>query len=213
MQDDSDVIVISCLWCSNVSFISAHLHDYVRAITSGESGSGQYEQWVSDATQDLCNCSDCVDEYHRALEKVFQDDSRFTNELKKLIYTSNVARLEKCLGDVLAKCRQSSEALSEEEEEDMMMFWSTQRSSALQREFECPMLEILKYPRLLLNRQVNELFVLALDEMETIDQQLEVHGKYPGVYLLLVHPNQKVQIINYNIPMYLKVTIFAGVNV
>lgn len=184
--------MISCLWCSNASFVSTHLHDYIQAIASGESGSGQHKQWVSDATQDLCICSDCVDEYHRALEKAFHDDPRFTTELKKLVYTSNVARLVKCLGGVLAKCRQSSEELSEEEEEDMIMFLSTQRSSALQREFECPMLEILKYPRLLLNRQVNELFVLALDEMETIGQQLEVHSKHPGVYLLLVHPNQKV---------------------
>ena len=192
MQDDTDVIVISCLWCSNVSFVSERLHDYVQARTSGESGSGRCEQWVSDATQDLCSCSDCVDEYHRALEKAFQDDPRFTIKLKKLVYASDVARLEKYLGDVLAKCKLNSEELSEEEEEDMVMFWSTQRSSALQREFECPMLEILKYPRFLLNRRVNELFVSALDEMETIDRQLEVHGKYPGVYLLLVHPNQKV---------------------
>ena len=188
------MIVISCLWCSNVSFVSDHLYDYLQATASRGSGSGHSEQWVSDATQDLCSCSDCVDEYHRAVERAFQDDPRFTNEFKKLVYTSNVARLEKCLGSVLAKCRQSSEGLPEEEEEDMMMFWSTQRSTALQREFECPMLEILKYPRLLLNRQVNELFVCALDEMETIHQQLEVHGKYPGVYLLLVHPNQKVKI-------------------
>jgi hypothetical protein len=193
LQDDSNVIVISCLWCSDVSFPSDRLYDYVQATTSGEAESGQYEQWVSDATQDLCSCSDCVDEYHRALEKAFRDDPRFTIELKKLVYASNVARLEKCLGHVLAKCKLKSEELSEEEEEeDMMMFWSTQRSSALQREFECPMLEILKYPRLLLNRRVNELFVSALDEMETIDRQLEVHGKYPGVYLLLVHPNHKV---------------------
>ena len=195
LQGDNDVIVISCLWCSDVSFISNHLYDYVQATASGVSD--QHEQWVSDATQDLCNCSDCVDEYHRALEKAFQDDPRFTNELKELVYSGNVTRLEKCLSNILSKCKQSNEELSEEDEEDMMMFWSTQRSSALQREFECPMLEILKYPRLLLNRRVNELFVSALDEMETIDQHLEVHGKYPGVYLLLVHPSQKVHIITY----------------
>lgn len=180
-----------------MSFISTHLYDYVQAVAQGLSRCGQDEQWVDDATRDLCNCSDCVDEYHRAMEKAFQDNPRFTNDLKKLVYSSNVARLEKCLSEILSKCKQSDEDLSEEDEEDMMMFWSTQRSSALQREFECPMLEMLKHPRLLLNRRMNELFVSALDEMETIDQQLEVHGKYPGVYLLLVHPSQKVHIITY----------------
>ena len=160
------------------------------------SESAQCEQWISDATHDLCNCSDCVDEYHRAVERAFQDDPRFAIDLKEQVYTSDVARLEKCLSSILTQCREhghSGEELSEEDKEDMMMFWSTQRSTALQREFECPMMEILKYPRLLLNRRVNELFVSALDEMEAIDQQLEVHGKYPGVYLLLVHPSQKVR--------------------
>ena len=133
-----------------------------------------------------------MDEYHRALDKAFLDDPRFTNDVKKLAYCSSVARLERCLSDILARCKHSSEDLSQEDEEDMIMFWSTQRSSALQQEFEHPLLEILKHPRILMDRRVNELFVSALDEMEGIDKPMEVRWKYPGVYLLLVHPNHKV---------------------
>ena len=157
-------------------------------------GGGTHDRWVSDATQDLCHCSDCVDEYHRALEKAFREDSRFTKEIKKMAYNKDVARLENCLSSILSKCHESSEDFCEEEEEDIMNFWSTQRSTTLLREFECPILEILKYPRLLLNRRVNDLFVLALNEMEAIDQQIEVLSKYPGVYLLLVHQDSMVSL-------------------
>ena len=108
------------------------------------------------------------------------------------MYDNNVARLEKCLSGVLEKCHESGEDSEELSEEDIMTFWSTQRSVGIQRDFECPMTEILKYPRLLLDRKVNELFVMALNEMEAIEQQLDVPNKYPGVYLLLVHQNPKV---------------------
>ena len=155
------------------------------------------KQWVADATHDLCHCSDCVDEYHHALEKAFVEDTRFTDDLKKTVYTNDLARLEKCLNGILSKCHDSGENSEDLSEEDMFTFWSTQRSTAIQQEFECPLLELLKYPRLLMNHRLNELFVLALTEMEAIGQQLEVLQKYPGVYLLLVHQNQKVIVNNY----------------
>ena len=183
--------MISCLWCSNISFISNHLYDYVNSTARGLDDN---EQWIIDATRDLCHCLDCVDEYHHALEKAFKDDSRFTDDLKKTVYTNDLARLERCLSGILSKCHESDDNSDDLSEEDMLTFLSTQGSMAIQRELECPMLEILKYPRLLLNRRINELFVLALTEVEAIYQQLEVLRKYPGVYLLLVHHSQKVTI-------------------
>lgn len=160
------------------------------------SGNGHSEQWVIDATQDLCHCCDCVDEYHHALEKAFKDDPRFTNDLRKTVYTNDLSRLEKCLSSICSKYHESSQDCEDLSDEDEMTFWSTQRSVAIQHEFECPLLEILKYPRLLLNRKINELFVSALlNEMEVVHQRLEVLTKYPGVYLLLVHQDSKVAII------------------
>ena len=126
------------------------------------------------------------------MKKAFVEDKRFTDDLKKTVYTNNLARLEKSLKGILSKCHDSGENSEDLSEEDMFTFWSTQRSTAIQREFECPLLELLKYPRLLMNHRLNELFVLALTEMEGIGKQLEVLQKYPGVYLLLVHQNQKV---------------------
>lgn len=150
------------------------------------------EQWVADATHDLCHCSECVDEYHHALEKAFVEDTRFTDVLKKTVYTNDLVRLEEHLSGVLTKCHDDGENSDDLSEEDMFTFWSTQRSTAIQREFECPLLELLKYPRLLMNHRLNELFVLALTEIEAVGQQLEILQKHPGVYLLLVHQNQKV---------------------
>ena len=187
MQDDEDTIVISCLWCSNVCFTSNHLYDYITIDDVGVN-----DQWVIDATQDLCHCSDCVDTYHHALEKAFKEDVRFTNDLRKTVYTNDLARLEKYLNSILSKCRNHTQDSEDLSEEDMMNFSLTQRSRALQQELECPLLEILKHPHLLLNRSMNELFVSALNEMEAVHQQLEVLNKYPGIYLLLVHQNLKV---------------------
>ena len=163
-------------------------------MTATDSGGTKNEQWYIDATYDLCHCSDCVDAYYHALEQAFSEDPSF-NGLEERVYKSNVARLENCLESVLSKCHESGEYSDELSEEDMMTFWSTQQSIGIQREFECPLIEILKYPRLLLDRQVNNLFVKALNELETIEQQLEVTSKHPGLYLLLVHQNPKVLLL------------------
>lgn len=56
------------------------------------------------------------------------------------------------------------------------------------------MQEILKYSYLLLYKKLAELFVKALFALETCAYAcpLDVNEKLPGVYLLLLHPDQQV---------------------
>lgn len=56
-----------------------------------------------------------------------------------------------------------------------------------------PLLEILKYPYLLLHERVNELCVEALCRMEQANCSFQVFDKHPGIYLFLVHPNEMVR--------------------
>uniref|UniRef100_A0A2K6MCQ3 Probable helicase senataxin n=2 Tax=Rhinopithecus bieti TaxID=61621 RepID=A0A2K6MCQ3_RHIBE len=56
-----------------------------------------------------------------------------------------------------------------------------------------PLLEILKYPYLLLHERVNELCVEALCRMEQANCSFQVFDKHPGIYLFLVHPNDMVR--------------------
>ena len=55
--------------------------------------------------------------------------------------------------------------------------------------------EILKYPYLLLHRRLGVLFVKALLALEKCRRSLEVEEKLPGVYLLLLHPDQQVSML------------------
>uniref|UniRef100_A0ACB8F085 Uncharacterized protein n=1 Tax=Sphaerodactylus townsendi TaxID=933632 RepID=A0ACB8F085_9SAUR len=66
-------------------------------------------------------------------------------------------------------------------------------SSDLERDLSIPLLEILKYPYLLLNERLSDLCVEALFEVEKINYSYEVTGKHPGIYLLVVHPNEHIR--------------------
>ena len=58
------------------------------------------------------------------------------------------------------------------------------------------MLEILKYPYLLLYKKLADLFVKALLALKNCGRSLEIYveEKLSGVYLLLLHPNQQVSV-------------------
>jgi len=58
---------------------------------------------------------------------------------------------------------------------------------------EIPLLELLSYPRLLLDRELCELFVCTIKQFPCIGSLFETNRrKLPGVYLLLVHPDKAV---------------------
>lgn len=188
MQDD-DIIIISCLWCSDPLFIENHFVEFITLYDNSA-----HPSWFGDALHDLCSCFDCVQEYHKAIERGVGSDLCPHRKLCELAYKNDVSRLESYLRDQLEKIRtqrSQSAMLGESDDEDhMSSLWP--QLLTLQKDLKCPLQEILKYPRLLLQPSMAEVFVEALLELEEIEQPLEVTCKYPGVYLLLVHPHVQV---------------------
>ncbi|NXQ36192.1 SETX helicase, partial [Alaudala cheleensis] len=136
------------------------------------------------SNEDLCYCLECVVEYHKAREEC----PRLHEDLWELETSRLVAHMER--------------SMSEETGEDDDLFLidehgETRLSGYVGPNFEnnlrVPLLEILKYPYLLLHKKVSELCVEVLCKMELSHDSFQVFEKYPGIYLFLVHPNEVIR--------------------
>ena len=142
-----------------------------------------------------------MEEYHRLVESAFECDPRFCGssklKMKKIVYESDVSRLEDYLDEALEGVGGGGKetgfiGAEEEEEEDISSFLQSQSAAELQKCLECPLHELLKYPRLLLKESLSTMLVDVFKALQNVDQFLEVNEKHPGVYLLLVHPEYEV---------------------
>ncbi|NXV12191.1 SETX helicase, partial [Cepphus grylle] len=167
----------TCRWCTpSGSDTTEFLKSYASKRLSQED--------LEASNDDLCYCLECVVEYHKAREKL-----PWLHEVLWELETSRlVAHIEK--------------SMSEEAGEDDELFivdenGETQLSGYVGPEFEnnlrVPLLEILKYPYLLLHEKVSELCVEVLCRMEQSHSSFQVFEKYPGIYLFLVHPNEVIR--------------------
>ncbi|NXK27718.1 SETX helicase, partial [Arenaria interpres] len=167
----------TCRWCTpSGSDTTEFLKNYASKQLSQEDLEG--------SNDDLCYCLECVVEYHKAREKL-----PWLHEVLWGLETSRlVAHIEK--------------SISEEAGEDDELFivdenGDTQLSGYVGPDFEnnlrVPLLEILKYPYLLLHEKVSELCVEVLCRMEQSHSSFQVFEKYPGIYLFLVHPNEVIR--------------------
>ncbi|NXT23926.1 SETX helicase, partial [Syrrhaptes paradoxus] len=167
----------TCRWCTpSGSDTTEFLKSYASKRLSPEDLEG--------ANDDLCYCLECVVEYHKAREEL----PRWHEVLWELETSRLVAHIEK--------------SMQEEAGEDDELFivdenGETQLSGYVGPDFEnnlrVPLLEILKYPYLLLHERVSELCVEVLCRMEQSHSSFQVFEKYPGIYLFLVHPNEVIR--------------------
>ncbi|KFQ81954.1 putative helicase senataxin, partial [Phaethon lepturus] len=167
----------TCRWCTpSGSDTTEFLKSYASKRLSPEDLEG--------SNDDLCYCLECVVEYHKAREKL----PRLHEVLWELEISRLVAHIEK--------------SMREESGEDNELFivdenGETQLSGYVGPDFEnnlrVPLLEILKYPYLLLHEKVSELCVEVLCRMEQSHNSFQVFEKYPGIYLFLVHPNEAIR--------------------
>ncbi|NXK10358.1 SETX helicase, partial [Herpetotheres cachinnans] len=167
----------TCRWCTpSGSDTTEFLKIYASKRLSLEDLEG--------SNDDLCYCLECVVEYHKAREKL----PRLHEVLWKLETSRLVAHIEK--------------SMREEDGEDDELFivdenGETQLSGYVGPDFEnnlrVPLVEILKYPYLLLHEKVSELCVEVLCRMEQSHSSFQVFEKYPGIYLFLVHPNEVIR--------------------
>ncbi|KAM6400071.1 putative helicase senataxin isoform 2-T2 [Rhynochetos jubatus] len=167
----------TCRWCTpSGTDTTEFLERYASQRLSPEDFEG--------SNDDLCYCLECVVEYHKAREEL----PRLHEVLWELETSRLVAHIEK--------------SMREEAGEDDELFvvdenGETQLSGFVGPDFEnnlrVPLLEILKYPYLLLHHKVSELCVEVLCRMEQSHSSFQVFEKYPGIYLFLVHPNEVIR--------------------
>ncbi|XP_075026699.1 putative helicase senataxin isoform X3 [Calonectris borealis] len=167
----------TCRWCTpSGSDTTEFLKSYASKRLSPEDLEG--------SNDDLCYCLECVVEYHKAREKL----PRLHEVLWELETSRLVAHIEK--------------SMQQEAGEDDELFivddnGETQLSGYVGPDFEnnlrVPLLEVLKYPYLLLHEKVSELCVEVLCRMEQSHSSFQVFEKYPGIYLFLVHPNEVIR--------------------
>ncbi|XP_068925401.1 probable helicase senataxin isoform X2 [Petaurus breviceps papuanus] len=136
------------------------------------------------ANEDLCYCLECVAEYHKARDKL--------PSLHEILWEFETTRL----------INHFEKSMKSEIEEDDELFIVDNNGEAqlfgftgqdFENKLRVPLLEILKYPYLLLHEHVNELCVEALCRMEQANCSFQVFDKHPGIYLFLVHPNEMVR--------------------
>ncbi|KAM6169974.1 putative helicase senataxin [Rhynchocyon petersi] len=166
----------TCCWCtpggsSTVDFLKRYA---ARAHTSE----------FQTADEDLCYCLECVAEYHKA-----RDELPLLHEVLWELETLRlINHFEKSMK---AEIGDDDELYIIDKNGETHLFDFTGQD--FENKLRVPLLEILKYPYLLLHERVNELCVEALCRMEQANCSFQVFDKHPGIYLFLVHPNEMVR--------------------
>uniref|UniRef100_UPI00398F70DA probable helicase senataxin isoform X2 n=1 Tax=Pristiophorus japonicus TaxID=55135 RepID=UPI00398F70DA len=167
----------TCRWCtpqgqSTIDF----LHSY--------SSEELPPQELIAANEDLCYCLECVVEYHHARDKLpLVHKNLWKLETKRL-----TEHFENALKEEQAE---EDELFLIEDEQEIQLHGYT--GPDFENNIRVPILEILKYPYLLLHEHLSELCVEALIKMEQVNFSFQTFEKYPGIYLLLVHPNETIR--------------------
>uniref|UniRef100_A0A2K6BND1 Probable helicase senataxin n=2 Tax=Macaca nemestrina TaxID=9545 RepID=A0A2K6BND1_MACNE len=165
----------TCCWCtpgggSTVDFLKRY---------ASNTPSSEFQT----ADEDLCYCLECVAEYHKA-----RDELPFLHEVLWELETLRlINHFEKSMK---AEIGDDDELYIVDNNGEMPLFDITGQD--FENKLRVPLLEILKYPYLLLHERVNELCVEALCRMEQANCSFQVFDKHPGIYLFLVHPNDMV---------------------
>ncbi|XP_069729686.1 probable helicase senataxin isoform X2 [Phaenicophaeus curvirostris] len=167
----------TCQWCTpSGSDTTEFLKSYASRRLSPEDLEG--------SNDDLCYCLECVVEYHKAREKL----PRLHEVLWELETSRLIAHIEKSLRE---EAGEDAELLIVDRNGETQLPGYVGPES--ENNLRVPLLEILKYPYLLLHEKLSELCVDALCRMEQCCNSFQVFEKYPGIYLFLVHPNEVVR--------------------
>lgn len=169
------------MWCSSAPF---NIQDRLQEFLFPSSPPSKGCSWRLQAKKDLRSCFDCAQRYHELLDTVARENSVLSKR-KKDIFQLTVQRVTATLEDAL-QCRApvKRETLYEQP-------WP---SSCDLQQLKVPLKEALKYPRLLLDERLHSAFIqglLAVLKGEEEDEDM-MQEKLPGVYLLLVHPDEQV---------------------
>ncbi|XP_069465407.1 probable helicase senataxin [Ambystoma mexicanum] len=166
----------TCRWCTPGGLSTT---DFLKQYASGALCR---EDFLS-ANDDLNYCLECVVEYHKARDEISSHKALWEMETARLI-----AQFEKTMKDQSVE-NEDLFFVEEDGETKLPEFVGPDFENNLR----VPLLEILKYPYLLLDERISELCVEALCKMERASYSFPVFDKHPGIYLLLVHPNEMIR--------------------
>lgn len=167
----------TCRWCTPGGSASTEL---LRSYAAKELQNDD----LLGADDDLSYCMECVAEYHRVRDEAPQ----LHKALWKLETSRVTTQLEKAMQEEIDE---DDELFLVEEDGEKQLFGYN--GPNFESSVRVPLLEILKYPYLLLDKRVSELCVDALCKMEHVNNPFQVYEKLPGIYLLLVHPNESIR--------------------
>ncbi|NXX74341.1 SETX helicase, partial [Urocolius indicus] len=167
----------TCRWCTPSG---SDTTDFLKSYASRRLSPDDFEG----SNDDLCYCLECVVEYHKAREKL----PGLHEVLWKLETSRLVAHIEKSMGE---DAGEDDELFIVDENGEIPL--SGYVGPDFENNLRVPLLEILKYPYLLLHEKVSELCVEVLCRMEQSHTSFQVFEKYPGIYLFLVHPNEAIR--------------------
>uniref|UniRef100_A0A8C8SNP1 Senataxin n=1 Tax=Pelusios castaneus TaxID=367368 RepID=A0A8C8SNP1_9SAUR len=167
----------TCRWCTpGGSSTTQFLKSYASRTLSPED--------LAAANDDLCYCLECVGEYHKARDEL----PRLPEILWELETSRLIDHFEKFMKTDI---EDDDELFIVDEEGETKL--SDYTGPDFENNLRVPLLEILKYPYLLLHEQISEHCVEALCKMEQVNFSFQVFDKHPGIYLLLVHPNEVIR--------------------
>lgn len=166
-----------------------HLWQYLKSFDT-KTATIKNDKWIEQAIRSLSYCMDCVEVYHQLVEEAFNIDPQFKAKRSyflELVNKSNTVRLRESFSCALENITTDCMTGSEEDEQQY-----SQLSQYRSHTIDCPIRELLKFPKLLMSHELNEQLAATIEHQEEIDQLPRINDKYPGIYLLLVHPNHKV---------------------
>ncbi|XP_023663656.2 probable helicase senataxin isoform X2 [Paramormyrops kingsleyae] len=165
----------TCRWCTPVTLgVNELLQKYGSRLLTADD-----ERAVN---EDLCFCLECVVEYHRAKAEL--------PLLHATLQELEVSRLSARFSQACAEELEDDDLFIVEEDQEIHVPKIT--GAEFENLLRVPITEMLKYPYLLEHQQLTEKFVEALCKMEKLNP-FQVFEKFPGIYLLLVYPNEQVR--------------------
>lgn len=148
-----------------------HDHDSTKSFDSLPGPINQPPSLYRNAYLNLLSCNDCVQVYHTLIMSIDKEDIIFAKE----VHLKTVSRLTGHIRSCLEK--------------------STVQNCSTSLK------EILRYPKLLLNEKLSCVFVTCIKSISSsgvhsrglaAGDEFQINEKLPGLYLLLVHPDNEV---------------------
>lgn len=134
-------------------------------------------EWFLQMCKDLSCCSACVDQYHNSMKVHFCSSEK----LKAIVYNWNCRRIIDCL-EMGLRLYDSVKSLDSDGfcEESITLC------------IETAIKEVLKYPRLMLNKQLSIFCLQSLKLLLKRCEGFEIQERLQGLCLLLVNQDSEV---------------------